>query len=248
MSASDFTGKVAIVTGGSKGIGAATCLALAKAGASVVLNYSSDAVPANELVNKIGKERALAVKGDASSVPFIDELVKQTVNKFGKIDLVIPNAGVLPMSTLEMTTEETFDKTFALNVKGPYFLVQKAVPYMTAGSRVILLSTTVNVVSTVTPNYLLYAASKGAIDQMVRVMSKDLASKGIMVNAVAPGPTGTELFLKGKSEQLLKGIASANPQGRIGEPEEIADVILFLCGQGSRWITGQRIPVNGGMA
>lgn len=248
MSTSDLSGKVAIVTGGSKGIGAATCLALAKAGASVVLNYSSDVAPANEIVEKIGKERALAVKGDASSLAFIDDLIKQTVNKFGKIDIVIPNAGVLPMVNLEMTTEETFDKTFALNVKGPYFLVQKAVPHMTAGSRVILLSTTVNVVSTVTPNYLLYSASKGAIDQMARVMSKDLAGKGIMVNAVAPGPTGTELFFKGKSEQILKAIASANPQGRIGEPEDIAEVILFLCGQGSRWVTGQRIPVNGGMA
>ena len=248
MSTSDLAGKVAIVTGGSKGIGAATCLALAKAGASVVLNYSSDAAPANKVVDKIGRDRALAVKGDAGSIAFLEDLVKQTVDKFGKIDIVVPNAGILPMNNLETTTEEGFDKCFALNVKGPYFLVQKAASYMSAGSRVIFLSTTLNVASTVGPNYLLYNASKGAIDQMVRVMSKELAAKGIMVNSVAPGPTGTELFLNGKSEQMLKAVAGANPQGRLGEPEDIADVILFLSGGGSRWITGQRIPVNGGMA
>ena len=248
MPTSDLTGKVAIVTGGSKGIGAAACLALAKAGASVVLNYSSDATPANEVVQQIGKDRSLAVKGDASSLTFIEDLVKQTVDKFGRIDIVIPNAAVLPMNNLETTTEAAFDQCFALNVKGPCFLVQKAVPYMSAGSRVILLSTTLTVASTVTANYLLYNASKGAIEQMARVMSKELAPKGIMVNAVAPGPTATELFLKGKPEQMLKAIASLNPQGRLGEPDDIADAIVFLSGEGSRWITGQRIPVNRGMA
>ena len=248
MSVPDLSGKVAIVTGGSKGIGAATCLALAKAGAAVVLNYSSDETAANQIVEKVGGDRAIAVKGDASSVEFIEALVKQTVDKFGKIDIIIPNAGILPMNNLENTTEALFDKCFALNVKGPYFLVQKAAPHMSPGSRVILLSTSLNVASIVGPNYLLYTATKGAIDQMVRVMSKDLAAKGIMVNAVAPGPTATELFLKGKPEQLLKTIAGWNPQGRLGEPEDIADVMVFLSGPGSRWLTGQRIPVNGGMA
>jgi 3-oxoacyl-[acyl-carrier protein] reductase len=151
------------------------------------------------------------------------------------------------MNNLE-TTEETFDKCLGLNVKAPYFMVQKAAPYMAAGSRVILLSTTLNVASTVTPNYLLYNASKGAIDLMVRVMSKELSAKGIMVNAVAPGPTGTRVVLEGKSEQMLKAIAGVNPQGRLGEPEDTAGVMVFLSGEGSRWITGQRIPVNGGMA
>lgn len=248
MSVPHLTGKVAIVTGGSKGIGAATCIALAQAGAAVVLNYSSDETAAKQVIEKIGGDRALAIKGDASSIPFLEDLVKQTVDKFGKIDIVIPCAGILPMNNLESTSEAIFDYCFALNVKGPYFLVQKAVPHMSAGSRVILLSTTLNVASTVTPNYLLYNASKGAIDQMARVMSKDLAAKGIMVNAVAPGPTATELFLKGKPGPLLKTIASGNPQGRLGEPEDIADVMVFLCGPGSRWLTGQRIPVNGGMA
>jgi 3-oxoacyl-[acyl-carrier protein] reductase len=119
---------------------------------------------------------------------------------------------------------------------------------MPSGSRIILFSTTLCAASTITPNYLVYASSKGAIEQMTRVLSKDLARKGIMVNCVAPGPTATDLFIKGKSEQLLKMIAGFNPQGRIGTPEEIADVTSFLAGEGSKWVTGQVLRVNGGMA
>jgi 3-oxoacyl-[acyl-carrier protein] reductase len=113
---------------------------------------------------------------------------------------------------------------------------------------VILLSTSLCHASTVTPNYLLYNSTKGAIEQMTKVLSKDLARKGISVNCVAPGPTGTDLFLRGKPEQLLKTIASLNPHNRIGEPDEIADAIVFLSGEGSRWISGQILAVNGGMA
>lgn len=119
---------------------------------------------------------------------------------------------------------------------------------MTPGGRIILFSTTLTAASTVQPNYLAYVTSKGAIDQMTRLLSKDLAKKGIMVNAIAPGPTATDLFMKGKSEPLLKMIAGFNPQGRIGTPEEIADVAAFLAGEGSKWVTGQVIRVNGGMA
>jgi 3-oxoacyl-[acyl-carrier protein] reductase len=119
---------------------------------------------------------------------------------------------------------------------------------MPAGSRIVLFSTTLCGASTVTPNYLAYVSSKGAVEQMTRVLSKDLARKGIMVNCVAPGPTATELFMHGKSEQLLKMIAGFNPQGRIGQPEEIAGVVGFLAGEGASWVTGQTIRVNGGMA
>lgn len=119
---------------------------------------------------------------------------------------------------------------------------------MAPGSRIILFSTTLCAASTVTPNYLAYVSSKGAIEQMTRVLSKDLARKGIMVNVIAPGPTGTDLFLKGKSEQLLKMIAGFNPQGRIGSPEDIAGVAAFLASPESSWVTGQILRVNGGMA
>lgn len=119
-----LAGKVALVTGGSKGIGRATCLALAKAGASVVINYSSDAGSANELVKQIGEKNAYGVKADASSVEGAEQMVKAAIDHFGKLDVVVANAGILPMKDVQSTTEADFDKTFALNVKGPYFLVQ----------------------------------------------------------------------------------------------------------------------------
>ena len=125
---------------------------------------------------------------------------------------------------------------------------KKAVPHMPPGSHLILLSTSLCAASTVTPVYLLYLATKGAIEQMTRVLSKDLARKQISVNCVAPGPTGTELFYKGKSEQLIKGISNQSPFGRLGEPNEIAEVIVFLSGSASQWVAGQIVRVNGGMA
>lgn len=238
--------KVAIVTGASKGIGKATTLALAAAGALVVVNYSSDDAAAEEVVKAIGTKKAFAVKADVSSIAGIESLVQKTLARFHKIDILIANAGIMPMKDLEHTTEADFDRTFSMNVKGPYFLCQKAVPHMPAGSHIILLSTTLTTASTVTPPYLLYNATKGAIEQMTRVLCKDLGKKGILVNAVAPGPTGTELFYRGKSEQLIKTIAGFNPQGRIGKPDEIAETIVFM--SKAPWVSGQVIRVNGGMA
>ena len=244
MSAHSLEGKVALITGASKGIGKATADRLAQQGARVIATYGSDAGAAKELIK--GMEGGLAIQSNAGSVTEIDALVKEVVKRCGKIDILVLNAGVLPMKDLEETTEDDFDKTFALNVKGPYFLAQKAVPHMAPGSHIIFLSTTLCTASTVQPNYLLYNSTKGAIEQMTRVMAKGLGPKQISVNAVAPGPTGTELFFKGKNEQVLKMIAGLSPMNRIGEPEEIAETIAYL--SGSRWVSGQVIRVNGGMA
>ncbi len=154
----------------------------------------------------------------------------------------------MPMRDLASTTEEDYTRVFDLNVKGPLFLVQKSVPHMpTAGSsRVILLSTGLNTLSSVPPGYMLYAASKGAVDQLTRVLAKGLAKNNINVNAVAPGPTATDLFMEGKSEQILNMFKGQSPFGRIGEPDDIAGVVAFLAGEESRWIAGQIIRVNGG--
>lgn len=274
----NFHGKVVLVTGGSKGIGRAVCLALARAGASVIVNYMSDASAAEEVVSSIapGPGRAVAIKADVSSMAGVEDLVKTTVSQFGKIDVLVANAGVLPMKDLRNTTEADWDSTFALNVKGPYFLaqvsasmslhscdltvghyenladmlaMQKAVPHMPKGSHIVFTSTTLCAASTVTPPYLLYNSTKGAIEQITRVLSKDLGrpgAGGILVNCVAPGPTGTDLFYKGKSEEVVNMIANFNPQARIGTPEEIAEAVLFLAG--STWTNGQILRVNGGMA
>ncbi|RMD39762.1 hypothetical protein DV735_g5371, partial [Chaetothyriales sp. CBS 134920] len=241
-----LAGKVALITGGSKGIGKATALHLAAQGASVVINYSSDTAAAEAVVQEIGPAQAFAVQADAGDVKDIQRLVDEAVARFGKIDILIPNAGILQMRDLQHTTEEDFDLTFKLNVKGPYFLVQKALPHLAPGSRIVLVSTTLCGASTITPNYALYLTSKGSIEQLTRVLAKELGPKQIAVNAVAPGPTATELFLKGKSEAVIKAIASFSPQNRLAQPDEIAEVISDLAT--TKWISGQIVRVNGGMA
>ncbi|OBT91599.1 hypothetical protein VE01_10382 [Pseudogymnoascus verrucosus] len=239
-----LSGKTAIITGGTKGIGAAIATHLVSLGANVTPSSRLSPPPSLSQL----PPRALALRGDAGSIPDIHALVSHTVAAYGKIDIVIANAGVLPMADLAHLTEEVYDATMRLNTKGPLFLVQAAAPHMSAGGRIVLVSSTLAHASVVDPAYLPYLASKGAVEQMVRVLSKDLARKGIMVNGIAPGPTGTELFLKGKSEAVLERIRGLNPAGRIGEPEEVARVVGFLSGEGAAWVSGQMLRVNGGMA
>ncbi|PSN64949.1 NAD(P)-binding protein [Corynespora cassiicola Philippines] len=248
MASLPLSGKTALITGASRGIGRAIALELASQGAKVVVNYSSDPTPATSLVQQIGPSHAHAIKADASSLPSLDHLIAETTAwSGGKIDILVPNAGVLMMRDLQSTTEEDWDRTMSVNVKGPWFLAQKALPYMSEGAQIVFLSSSLCAASTVAPGYLLYNASKGAIEQMTRVLAKDLGRRGIRVNAVAPGPTGTELFYEGKSEAVLGAIRGLNPFGRIGEPEEIAGVVGFLAGGKSGWVNGQILRVNGGM-
>jgi len=241
-------GKVAIVTGGSKGIGAATAQRLAKDGAKVVITYSSDSASANALIKTIGSDRAIAVKSDAGKISDIEALIKTTIKTYGRIDILVASAGILPYSSLETTTEQGYDAAFDLNVKGPYFLAQKAAPFLTSGSRIIFISTSLCQASNLSPAYLLYLATKGAIEQMVRVLAKDLTSKNIMVNAVSPGPTDTPLFNAGMTDEVLAYVKGLMPAGRIGLPDEVADVITFLSGNDARWVTGQVLRVNGGFS
>ncbi|KAF8332646.1 putative short chain type dehydrogenase [Cantharellus anzutake] len=254
-----LAGKVALVTGGSVfslglGIGRAIALSLASEGASVIINYSRSEGPASEVVNQIGAlaggegRSAIAFKANVSKLTEIKALVEQSVAKFGKIDILVLNAaGLFPNKSIETTTEADFDDAYNLNVKGPFFLVQTAAPHIPEGGRVIFISTSVTAVTSVAPPYLLYASTKGAIEQMNRVLAKDLGRRNVTVNVVSPGPVGTEAYFVGKTEEIVKLNASWAPANRIGEPEDIAKVVTFIASDASAWVNGQNIRVNGGM-
>ncbi|PWY76503.1 short-chain dehydrogenase/reductase-like protein sdr [Aspergillus sclerotioniger CBS 115572] len=243
-----LAGQVVIITGGSKGIGKATALRVARDGAKVAIQYYSDDQGAQEVIRSIGEENALAVKGNAASVTDAEELIRRTMEKFGRIDVLIANAGSLPYKDLLSTSEQDFQDCMDLNVKGPYFLVQKAVPHLRPGARIILVSTTLCHASTVNPRYLLYLTTKGAVEQMVRVLAKELGPKEITINAVAPGPTDTALFSNGMSAPVLAAVKNLIPRGRLGTPEEVAEAMAFFSSPTSGWVSGQILRVNGGMA
>jgi len=244
-----LAGKVALITGSSRSIGAAIAKRLANDGASVVINYVSNEAAAQEVVDSINGTRpgaAVPIKADVSTVASCKHLLDETIKVFGKVDILVLNAGVMGTRTLSEVDERFFDDHFTINVKGPLFLVQAAAPLMSAGGRIIFFSTSVTRASTVLPNYLVYAASKGAIEQFTRVLAKDLGTRGITVNCISPGPTDTELFRKGKTEQQIQFLANLNPQKRIPQPEEIAPAVAFLASPGASWVNGQNLPVNGG--
>jgi len=242
-----LSGKVALITGASSGIGRATALALAKEGASVVVNYSRSSAPADEVVQLIGSDRAIAIKADVSNMDDVKRLVAETVAKFQKIDILILNAAKLYLDKELATTEEAdFDEAFGINVKGPYFLTKEAAQYIPDGGRVIFFSSSLTSNSNIMPPYLLYAATKGAIEQMTRVLAKDLGRRSITVNTISPGPTATDAFFHGKSEGFLKIIAGWHPAGRIGKPEEVADAVVSVASPESSWMNGQNFRVNGG--
>ncbi|MCY9076881.1 SDR family oxidoreductase [Bacillus inaquosorum] len=239
-------GKTAIVTGASRGIGRAIAEQLADLGIKVAVNYSSRPEKAEEVVEGIKKKggEAVAIQADLSRVAGVESLFTKTIEAFGKVDILINNAGVNIYQPIEKVTEEDFDKQFNLNVKGTFFACQQAMKYMEEKGRIINFST--SVVGQMFPTYSVYAGTKGAVEQFTRQLAKELAVKQITINAVAPGPVNTELFTVGKTEQQIEGLKKTIALGRIGEPEDIANVIEFLVSEKSQWITGQTIRVNGG--
>ncbi|MEC0271205.1 SDR family oxidoreductase [Paenibacillus anseongense] len=244
---SNLSGKVAIITGASRGIGREIAELLAKHGAKVVINFASNPTKAEEVVASIKQNggEALPVQADISRVSDIEQLFQTTLAAYGQIDILVNNAGIMITKPLAVMTEEDFDKQYAINVKGTYFAIQQALKYMNKGGRIINFST--SVAGMMFPTYSAYAGTKGAVEQITRQLTKELGPAGITINAVAPGPVNTELFTVGKSEQQIQGIANLNAFGRLGEPEDIAGAVLFLASEESRWITGQTIRINGGM-
>ncbi|KAI0676367.1 NAD-P-binding protein [Trametes maxima] len=246
-----LAGKVAIVTGSSRSIGAAIAKQLAALGAHVVINYVSSASSAQAVADSInaqggGVGKAIIVKADVGSVAANQHLVAETVRQFGRLDIVVLNAGIMDNETLSEVTEGTYDRQFATNVKGPLFLVQAAAPHLPPGGRVIFFSTSLTRASAIQPNYLVYAATKGAVEQLARVLAKDLGARGVTVNTIAPGPTDTEMFRNGKTEQQIGFLAGLHPQKRLGTVDEVGNAVAFLVSEEASWVNGQTLMVNGG--
>ncbi|KZV72062.1 NAD(P)-binding protein [Peniophora sp. CONT] len=241
--------KVALVTGSSRSIGAAIAKHLATLGASVIINYASSSSAAQEVVKSIetdGRGKAAAVQADVSSISGAQTLLDGTLKAFGKLDILVLNAGIMGNATLEQVDEDFYTKHMDANVKGPLFLTKLAAPHLPSGGRVIFFSTSVTRMSAVSAPYLVYAATKGAIEQLSRVLAKDLGARGITVNTVSPGPVDTPLFREGKPPQVIEMIKSFAPLKRLGEPEDIAPLVAFLAGEEARWVNGQNIMANGG--
>ena len=237
----------AIVTGSSHGIGAAVVERLAADGFAVVVNYSSNAAPAEELVRKIegAGGSAIAVKANVANPAEVTALFDQVQQVFGGVDVLVNNAGIMKLAPVAETTDELFDQTVSINLKGAFNGMREAAKRLRDNGRIVSFSS--SVVGLFQPTYAAYAATKAGIEAMSHILSKELGARGITVNVVAPGPVGTELFLKGKSDDDIKPIVGRTPLARLGEPVDIARVVSFLAGPDGAWVNGQVLRANGGI-
>lgn len=246
MSPKSLSGKIALVTGSSRGIGRAMVERLSRDGATVVVNYVSRAEKAQEVAAAVraGGGTAVALQADVSRFEDIQRLFNRTVEHFGRLDILVNNAGIRITKNVTEIEEEEFDRLFAINVKGTFFSCQLAARRLSDGGRIINVSSAVT--KMMLPGHSIYAASKAAVDQITRTLSKELGGRNITVNAVCPGPVDTELLREGRTKEQIQQMAQMAALGRIGRVEDIADVVAFLASDEARWITGQCIHVNGG--
>lgn len=239
--------KTAIITGASRGIGAEIARKLGRDGLNIIVNYASSEGPARVVVEEIEAAggKAIAVRADIAQNDGIKTLFDAAEQAFGKADILVNNGGVMMLSPLNSVSDESFERQVAINFGGTFRGVREAANRLADGGSIVNFST--SVVGTKLPAYGVYAATKAAVETMTHIAAKELAARGITVNAIAPGPVATDLFLEGKSEELLTRLKSLIPAGRFGEPDDIADVVSFLVSDAARYVTGQVLRVNGGM-
>ena len=240
--------KSAIVTGASRGIGRSIAMRLAKDGFSVAVNYAGGSQEAEEVVKEIKAAggNALAIAGDISKAADVSALFAKAAQSLGPIHVVVNNAGIMPLSPIAKLDIESFDKVIAINLRGAFLVLGQAAQNVVEGGRIIALSSSVLAKSF--PTYGAYIASKAGVEGLVHVLTNELRGRRITVNAVAPGPVGTQLFLKGKSEAQIAELGKLAPLERLGQTEDIANVVSFLAGPDGGWINGQVLRANGGFA
>ncbi len=243
----DMQQRTAIVTGASKGIGAAIARRLARDGIAVVVNYATSSDAADAVVASIAADdgRAIAAGADIGSRTGIASLFDRAEQAFGPVDILVNNAGMMKLSPLVDVDDDSFEEQVQTNLGGVFRGMREAGRRLRQGGRIISFSS--SVVGLYQPTYGVYAATKAAVEAMTHIVAKELGPRGITVNAVAPGPVQTDLFMTGKSDAQVEAITKMNPLGRLGQPDDIASVVAFLAGPDSGWINGQTIRANGGV-
>jgi len=239
--------RTAIVTGSSRGIGAAVARRLAKDGFSVVVNYTGNAAEAESVVGDIkqGGGKALSIQADVSDPAAMRRMFDQAAAVSGGVDVLVNNAGIMQLAKISDADDAFFDRHIAINLKGVFNGMREAAKRLRSGGRIVSFSS--SVVGLYHPTYGVYAATKGGVEAMTHVLANELRGRNITVNAVAPGPTATDLFLKGKPKEVIDHLAKLAPLERLGEPRDIAAVVAFLASPDGAWINGQILRANGGI-
>jgi 3-oxoacyl-[acyl-carrier protein] reductase len=240
--------KAAIVTGASRGIGRTVAKRLASDGFRVVVNYAGNAGAAEGVVAEIESAggHAIALKADVSNPADVQGLFEAAVDHLGSLEVVVHNAGIMPLSPIEEGDLETFDKVISTNLRGAFLVLSQAARQLTEGGRIIAFSS--SVLARSFPGYGAYIASKAGVEGLVHVLANEMRGRKVTVNAVAPGPVATELFLDGKSPDKVKELEQMAPLERLGRPEDIAAVVSFLAGPDGAWMNSQVVRANGGFA
>jgi 3-oxoacyl-[acyl-carrier protein] reductase len=244
----DTPSKSVMVTGASGGIGRAVAMRLARDAFAVVVHYASNPATAEGVVNEITSAggHAIAVQADVANAAEVERLFKDTLNTFGKIDVVVHCAGIMPLGRIADGDMEMFDKVIATNLRGTFVVLSQAAQHVSPGGRIIAFSS--SVVVKAFPTCGPYIASKAGVEGLVHVLNNELRGRNITVNAVAPGPVATELFLKDKTPAQIEQFRTLPPLERLGQPEDIANVVSFLAGPDGGWVNGQVLRANGGFA